>query len=250
MREDLGSVLVLMPAFNEEATVGDVVRAARRCGHDVCVIDDGSLDATAQRAEDAGADVLRLPVNLGVGGALRCGFRHAIAGGYDVVVQVDADGQHDANSVELLLETMRTTGAHIVIGSRFVGEEAEYEVGSGRRLAMRILARRVSRAAGKPLTDVTSGFRAIRRPLLDEFAANYPVEYLGDTVEALVLAASRKAIIEERPITMSQREHGRPSAGIVASVWYIVRVMTAIELQHGRKARRQPALPSDHGVVP
>jgi glycosyltransferase involved in cell wall biosynthesis len=243
-------ILVVVPAFNEEASVGGVVAAARACGYDVCVVDDGSSDATALRATEAGAIVVRLPVNLGVGGALRCGFRLAVQRDYDAIVQVDGDGQHDPRDVSALLDTMRETGADIVIGSRFAAETSTYEVGTGRRLAMRILARRVSRSAGHPLTDVTSGFRAIRRPLLDAFANDYPVEYLGDTVEALVLAAGLGFRIEERAITMTYRETGTASAGVFASAWYIVRVMTAIELMHGRRRAQPPPLPSDHGVLP
>ncbi|WP_199223898.1 glycosyltransferase family 2 protein [Paraconexibacter algicola] len=243
-------MLILMPAYNEERSVAAVVTRAREAGYDVCVVDDGSADRTAQEAAMAGADVVRLPLNLGVGGALRCGFRRALDGGYDVVVQVDADGQHDPGRVAALLETMVASGADIVVGSRFAEGSEHFDVTGGRRFAMRVLARRVSRAAGQPLTDVTSGFRAIRRPLLDDFADDYPVEYLGDTVEALVLAAARGAVIAERPVGMSQREHGTGSAGVLASIWYIVRVLAAIELMHGRRRRQPPALPSDHGGKP
>jgi len=250
MREAVHRILVVVPAFNEEASVAAVVASARNYGYDVCVVDDGSTDATAPRAAAAGATVLRLPVNLGVGGALRCGFRHAVLQGYDAVAQVDADGQHDPGDVADLFATMNDSGADIVIGSRFADGDDAYVVGRGRRLAMRVLARRVSRVAGHPLSDVTSGLRAIRRPLLDVFAADYPVEYLGDTVEALVLAASQGFVIVERPTRMTHRETGAASASVLASIWYIVRVLTAIELMHGRRRGQPPAIPSDHGARP
>jgi glycosyltransferase involved in cell wall biosynthesis len=231
----LGQVLLVIPALDEELSVGAVVRAGRELGYDICVVDDGSVDRTAERAAHAGAHVLRLPVNLGVGGALRCGFRWALARGYEVVVQVDADGQHDPAQVNALLEALRETGADMVVGSRFAPGAGYYQVGRARRVAMRTLSARVRRVAGVHVRDSSSGFRAIRRPLLDRFAAEYPVEYLGDTVEALIEAGRAGASIVELPITMTQRAHGRGRAGAIASLWYVARVIIAIELQYKRR---------------
>jgi glycosyltransferase involved in cell wall biosynthesis len=230
-------VLIIVPALNEEQSVSSVVAATRGLGYDVCVVDDGSTDATGVRAREAGAIVLTVPLNLGVGGALRCGFRWALTNGYDAVVQVDADGQHDPTEVAALLETMRETEADMVIGSRFAEGAGAYEVRSARRFAMGLLARRVERTIGTKVADSTSGFRAIRRPLLDQFAASYPVEYLGDTVEALIEAGRAGHKIVERPISASPRSHGSGSAGTFASIWYIARVLIAIELMHNRRLR-------------
>jgi glycosyltransferase involved in cell wall biosynthesis len=242
-----GSVLLVMPALNEERSVGGVVRASRRLDYDVCVVDDGSIDSTAERAADAGAHVLRLPVNLGVGGALRCGFRWALHHGYDTVVQVDADGQHDPGQVEVLLEALHDSGADMVIGSRFADGAGPYQVHGARRLAMRILSARVRRVAGVRVLDSSSGFRAIRRPLLDRFAADYPVEYLGDTVEALIEAGCAGARIVEHPIAMTPRANGSGSAGSIASLWYVLRVIVAIELLHNRRpARSRNALDASY----
>jgi glycosyltransferase involved in cell wall biosynthesis len=241
-------VLILVPALNEERTVGDVVAATRTLGYDVCVVDDGSTDATAPTARAAGAIVLELPLNLGVGGALRCGFRWALAHRYDVVVQLDADGQHDPRDAAALLERMRTTGADMVVGSRFVDGAGTYAVRGARRFAMTVLARRAARVTGTYVIDSTSGFRAIRRPLLDRFAADYPVEYLGDTVEALIEAGRAGARIVEHPISASPRAFGSGSAGVLASSWYVARVLLATELMHNRRRRRVQSLPSTHGV--
>lgn len=237
-------VLVVIPAFNEERTVAEIVRRTLACGLRACVVDDGSTDATSEQARAAGATVLRLPLNLGVGGALRCGFRFALAQGYDAVVQVDADGQHDPTQVGVLLHVLADTGADMVIGSRFAKGAGAYAVGGVRRLAMRALARRAAKATGLRVTDTTSGFRAIRRPLLDRFAADYPVEYLGDTVEALIEAGRAGARIVEHPIAMSAREHGNSSAPRLASLWYMVRVLIAIDLMHDRNRRRPLRLPT------
>lgn len=222
--------LVVVPAFNEELAVGRVVETARALGYPVCVVDDGSRDHTAAVAERAGAMVLRLPLNLGVGGALRCAFRHAVASGYNVVVQVDGDGQHNPAEIPGLLDKLRQTQADMVIGSRFLSPDNRYVVRSPRRLVMGLLARRASAAVGSRITDATSGFRAIQSPLLNFFARDYPVEYLGDTFEALVSAGRRGARVVEHPINASRRQHGTPSAGLLASGWYVLRVLTAATL--------------------
>jgi glycosyltransferase involved in cell wall biosynthesis len=198
-------------------------------------VDDGSTDETAERAAEAGAQVLRMPVNVGVGGALRCGFRWALSHGYDTVVQCDADGQHDPDQVGGLLAALVDSDADMVIGSRFVEGAATYRVRGARRLAMKALSARVGRVAGVKIRDSSSGFRAIRRPLLDRFAAEYPVEYLGDTVEALIDAGCAGATIIEHPIAMASRTHGKGSAGALTSLWYVLRVIVAIELLHKRR---------------
>lgn len=231
------NVVAIVPAFNEEATVGAVVERLLQAGIPACVVDDGSSDATAARAREAGATVLQLPINLGVGGALRCGFRWAIAAGFEVAVQVDADGQHDPSQVRQLLDGLEAAGADIAVGSRFLEGSGEYAVSRGRRFGMQVLSRRVKAATGQTVHDATSGFRAIKRPLLDRFAEDYPVEYLGDTVEALILAGQFGCTVVEVPVGMSQRQHGEPSANTLASIWYVARVLLAIELMHRRRAR-------------
>lgn len=243
-------VLLIVPALNEAPTVGIVVETARSYGFHVCVVDDGSTDETAAVAERAGAVVLRLPVNLGVGGALRCGFRFALSKGYDTVVQVDADGQHDPLQASVLLDAMRERDADLVIGSRFADGAGDYEVRGLRRLAMMSLAWRAERLTGVRIVDSTSGFRAIRRPLLDRFASDYPVEYLGDTVEALIDAGRVGATIVEQPIAMSPRAHGTGSAGVLASLWYVLRVLIAIELVHKRRAVRRLSTHNSYGQLP
>ena len=223
-------VLVVIPAFNEEASVGHVVSAVAAAGFRPLVVSDGSSDGTVAAAVSAGAIVIDLPVNLGVGGALRAGFRYAVRSSYKTVVQCDADGQHPAEEIRLLLDALDSHGADMVVGSRFAGRRS-YRVSLGRRLAMRALGAFAARATGSSISDATSGFRAIRSPLLDAFAESYPSEYLGDTVEALVMAGRAGYRVVEVPVAMSTRAHGSPSAGTMAAVWFTVRVAVAVLLR-------------------
>ncbi len=245
MTSSTDGVLVIMPAFNEQASVGSVVTDVRREGYPVVVVDDGSTDRTADAATGAGAEVLRLPFNLGVGGALRAGFRLAQTRGFEIVVQVDADGQHDPREISPLVMQLRAGGLDMVVGSRFADGSDAYAVGRWRRLAMSTLSRRATRATGVELSDATSGFRVIGPRLLERFAHNYPVEYLGDTVEALVIAGESGSRIAERPVHMHDRSAGVASAGPVASAWYVVRVLVAIELMRGRRPDPPPPLPNE-----
>jgi glycosyltransferase involved in cell wall biosynthesis len=227
-------VLVVVPAWNEEASIADVVSEVRDTlagadvDADVLVVDDGSIDRTGVRAREAGAVVARLPYNLGVGGAMRLGFRYAVEHDYDTVVQIDADGQHDPAFVSQLLERI-AAGADLVIGSRFAGV-GEYRVRGPRRWAMSLLSSVLSRLAGTRLTDTTSGMRASSRRLVELFATHYPVEYLGDTVETLAMAARRDFRIEQVPVAMRVRKTGRPSHTPVKATVYLVRALVTLVL--------------------
>nr|WP_037320292.1 glycosyltransferase family 2 protein [Amycolatopsis orientalis] len=233
-------VLIVMPALNEQASVGAVISQVKRSlpGMDVLVVDDGSSDDTAKLARAAGAEVARLSVNLGVGGAMRTGFRYAAARGYDVVVQVDADGQHDPDEVGALLDAL--DDADIAIGSRFAGK-GSYKASGPRKYAMVVLSLVFSRLGKTKLTDVTSGFKAMGPKAIKLFAAYYPAEYLGDTVESLVLAIRAELKIKEIPVIMRERAGGTPSHSPVKSAVYLGRAGLALLLA---LVRRRPAVDS------
>lgn len=222
-------VLVVVPALNEAATVGHVVNEIRAALPEVTVlvIDDGSTDRTARVAREAGALVVPLPYNLGVGGAMRAGFRFAERRGFAAVVQIDADGQHDPAYLPRLLEALEH--ADVVVGARFAGE-GDYVVRGPRSWAMRVLSRLVGRIVGAPLTDVTSGFRAANRRALRVFARHYPAEYLGDTVESLVIAHRAGLRVAQVPVAMRVRQHGVPSQRVFGSVTYLGRASAALLL--------------------
>lgn len=217
--------LVIIPAFNEEATVGTVVQEVIAGGFDVLVVDDGSMDKTAHAAQMAGSAVVSLPVNLGVGGALRTGFKFAVAHGYDNVVQCDADGQHPPVAIQGLVDAAKERDSHLLVGSRFADGGATMPVGPARRLVMRYLARAASKATGAPITDATSGFRVISEPLLSEFALTFPVDYLGDTYEALIAAGRGGYRVAEVPAPIVQREVGVSSATPGAAIRFIARAV-------------------------
>jgi glycosyltransferase involved in cell wall biosynthesis len=214
--------LAIVPALNEADSIENVIKEVLAADLDCLVIDDGSRDQTAAIVRTTEAQLLQLPINLGVGGALRAGFRFAVSHGYSEIVQIDGDGQHIASEVSRLIAAADRSGADMVVGSRFAGNEQQYQVSRVRRACMSVLARRV-RSAGLEISDATSGFRLIREPLLSQFARDFPAHYLGDTFEALVVAGRRGYVVLEVPVEMRQRQGGRPSADITALVRSMVR---------------------------
>lgn len=223
------SVLVIVPAWNEERNVGTTVReilAADQRFH-VAVVDDGSTDDTGRVAAEAGAIVLSLPFNLGVGGAMRTGFTYALREGYQRAIQVDADGQHNPADIDKVLAGLAQ--ADISIGARF-SEVGDYEVRGPRKWAMKFLASVLSRVARTRLTDVTSGFRAAGPRAIRQYVRYYPAEYLGDTLDSLVAACHAGLSVTQVPVAMRPRRHGNPSQGPVGSAVYLLRSVFALGL--------------------
>ena len=217
---------VIIPAFNEADALPAVLAdlAAHVPDHHVIVVDDGSTDGTHLAAVDGGATCLRLPFNLGIGGALRLGFRHAVREGYDRAYQFDADGQHDATQVPALLVAL--DDADMVIGSRFADDRG-YEVGRSRGVAMALLRRLVGAISGQRFSDTSSGFRAFRRPVLEFFATEYPMEYM-ESVEALGLAVRHGFTVHEVPVTMRDRSAGTASNRNLRLVYHFVRLLIVL----------------------
>ena len=237
MAEPGERTLIIVPAWNEARNVGNTVREIldNISQMDVVVVDDGSTDATAVEAEAAGATVLSLPFNMGVGGAMRTGFTYAQRLGYDCAIQVDADGQHDPTDILRVLEGLRV--ADISIGARFA-DSGDYTVRGPRRWAMKFLAGVLSRVAKTRLTDVTSGFRAANRRAIDQYVHYYPAEYLGDTVDSLVSALHAGLTVTQVPVAMRARVHGRPSQNPLEATVYLLRSVFALSLALLRGQRR------------
>jgi glycosyltransferase involved in cell wall biosynthesis len=227
-------VLIVIPAWNEQACIADVIREVRGelPGVGVLVVDDGSTDHTAAVASGAGATVARLPYNLGVGGAMRLGYRYGYEQGYDVVVQVDADGQHDPRYVPKLIDALDE--ADFVIGARFAGE-GDYTVKGPRKWAMMMLSTVLSWLGHTRLTDTTSGFRAANRRTVELFARWYPAEYLGDTIEVLVRLLRNGYKVRQVPVTMRPRQAGTPSHSPIRSTIYLARAFFILALSMVRR---------------
>jgi glycosyltransferase involved in cell wall biosynthesis len=245
--------LAVVPAYNEAHTVADVVQALHREAptFDVVVIDDGSTDDTASRAEHAGARVLRLPFNLGIGGAVQAGFTYAQEQGYDYMVQVDGDGQHDAGEIATLQTAMaETPDVDMICGSRFATDTG-YIAPVGRRTGIQIFAFLLSRLVGQPVTDPTSGFRLYNSRAIQLFARDYPHDY--PEVEAVLMLHHHRLRMREVAVRMFQRDGGVSSIRSGKSAYYMVKVLLALFVG---LARERPVpepgdaapVAADHGI--
>jgi glycosyltransferase involved in cell wall biosynthesis len=240
--------LVVVPAYNEVHTVASVVRAVRRDapGWDVLVVDDGSTDATGASAEEAGARVVRHPFNLGIGGAVQSGFRYAREGGYDRMVQVDADGQHDPKEIKRLVRLHEAEpDLDMVCGSRFLSEDYRYPAPISRRTGIHLFAFLLSRIVGQRISDPTSGFRLYNRRAIELFARDYPHDY--PEVEAVLMLHHHRLVMREVPVRMYERGGGRSSIGSGKSIYYMVKVLLAIGV--GLVRRRPIVVPGDAAPV-
>ena len=229
--------LVIIPAFNEEASLPAVLDDLRRRwpGYDVLVVDDGSTDQTAKVARTAGVTVASLPYNLGIGGALRTGFRYAVQNGYDRGIQFDADGQHESSEIPALLQALED-GADMVVGSRFADRRSRYNVGRVRGGAMRLLSVGVRLLLGRSFTDTSSGFRAFSRRALEYFAQTYPVDYM-DSVEALLLACYAGLKVTEIPTLMHSRTAGVASTRSLRLAYHFIRLAVVMLASASRRGR-------------
>jgi len=221
------SILIIIPAFNEEASIANVIASVRRCvpGADIVVINDGSTDRTRSIAEGLGVVVLNHIYNLGIGATMQTGYKYAVAGGYDLSVQFDGDGQHPAEQIKDIIRPVLDGKADLVVGSRFLGE-GNYRPSIARGAGMAFFSRLVSAILKERLTDTTSGFRAAGRECINYFSSRYPDDY--PEVEALVLLHKKGFSIMEVPVTMTERAGGRSSITPLRSVYYMVKVLLAI----------------------
>ncbi len=225
-------MLVIVPAYNEVLSVGRVVEELARAGNcDLLVVDDGSTDRTAESVPPH-ATVVRLPFNLGIGGAMQTGYRYAAEHGYSVAVQVDGDGQHPADQVAELVARLGETGADLVLGSRFL-EETGYRLSPARTVGVAVLRGLLCLLTGRTYTDCTSGFRAANRRVIEAFAHWYPDDYPEPEVILLLHRAGFR--IEETAVRMSERTTGRSSIPNAQGIFYVLKVCFALLLDLVRR---------------
>lgn len=224
---ELQSLLVVVPAYNEQASIATVVREVREAlpGVPVVVIDDCSADGTATLARDAGAEVLSLPHHLGLGGAVQAGYMLAYELGYQYVIRIDGDGQHDPRDIPLLFRTLRDSDCQMVIGSRFLDADASH-TSFMRKAGVRFFRAVLRPILGKPVRDPTSGFVGVNRAALEVFSKSFPLEY--PEIEALVVLQRRAFQFVEVPVRMRPRLGGRSSITAVKSVYYILHVLLGV----------------------
>jgi glycosyltransferase involved in cell wall biosynthesis len=242
------SYLAVVPAYNEASTIADVIQALheRAPRFHVLVVDDGSTDSTASAAMLAGARVLRLPFNLGIGGAVQAGFVYARDEAYDYMAQVDADGQHEPAELRKLIQAMgEEPEVDMVCGSRFLTQDYRYPAPISRRTGIHVFAALLSRIVEGRVSDPTSGFRLYNRRAIELFARDYPHDY--PEVEAVLMLHHHRLRMREVPVQMYARGGGVSSISTGKSAYYMVKVLLALVVG---LARRRPVVePGDKAPV-
>lgn len=229
--------LVIIPAYNEQSSIVDVVHQVQAAGFDYVVVNDGSTDNTLAVCREHGFSVLNLPENLGIGGAVQAGHKYALREGYDIDIQFDGDGQHEAACLQELTQAIED-GADLVIGSRFLGNENQFKSTFMRRVGIRWLSIVLGIFGGK-VSDPTSGFRACGRKAIELFSDEYPMDY--PEPESIVSAIAQGLVVREHPVIMHERQSGVSSIGPLSSVYYMIKVTLAILIMgySGGLARRK-----------
>ena len=224
-------VLMIIPAYNEEGNILNTVNSIKKLKKDkdykidYVVINDGSIDNTLKTCIDNNINYISLVRNLGIGGAVQTGYKYAYYKGYDIAIQFDGDGQHDANYINNLIKEI-DKGYNFVIGSRFVSELSDFKSTGGRRLGIKILSALIKICTGKKIYDVTSGFRAADKKIIREFANSYPLEY--PEPETLAVLSKKGYKIKEIPVKMLERKHGKSSINLTKSLYYMFSVSISI----------------------
>lgn len=231
-------VLVIIPAYNESESIAKVVEDVRsNVDYDFVIVNDGSRDDTVSICRDLGVAVVDLPLNLGIGGAVQTGYKYAYRNGYDVAIQFDGDGQHDARFLVWLVEALSEKHANLVIGSRFVEKgEKGFKSTIMRRVGIRWLSSFIRMFSGMRITDPTSGFRAADRSAISFFCENYPIDY--PEPESIVALNAEGLTVAEVPVSMRERQGGSSSIKALSSIYYMVKVSLAVAIQSSRREKK------------
>lgn len=218
-------VLLVIPAYNEEDCIESVVQSITTTQYDYIIVNDGSNDRTLQICRENGFNVLNLPRNLGIGGAVQAGHKYALENGYDVDIQFDGDGQHDLSCIPLLLQEIENK-ADLVVGSRFIEDGGGFKSTFMRRVGIKWLSGLLRILYNRKITDPTSGFRACGRKALELFSYTYPMDY--PEPESIAEALNHKLDVREVPVTMNERVGGSSSIRAISSIYYMIKVSLAM----------------------
>lgn len=226
--------LIIIPAYNESENIVKTVNAIKENakGFDYVIINDCSTDKTRDICEENHFNIINLPINLGIGGAVQTGYRYAYEEGYDIAVQVDGDGQHDPHFLNRMVEYLESSGSDMVIGSRFINKEG-FQSSGARRIGIKYFTILIQALTGKKITDPTSGLRMVNRGIIEIFAYDYPKDY--PEPESVVTVLRRRKKVEEIPVIMKAREGGVSSISPKKSVYYMLKVSLAILIECIRK---------------
>ena len=221
------NLLIIIPAYNEQENIIRTIQDIEQNVPDASyiVINDCSSDNTREVLRSYRASYLDVPVNLGIGGGVQTGYRYAVEHGYDIAVQFDGDGQHDAQYISGLIAPIESGQADVVIGSRFIANEG-FQSSAMRRLGINFLSGLIHLLCGIKVKDVTSGMRAVNRKMMEEFSANYAQDY--PEPEAILVSGLMGARIQEVPVQMRERQGGTSSINAMRSVYYMIKVSTAL----------------------
>jgi glycosyltransferase involved in cell wall biosynthesis len=222
-------ILVVVPAFNEEQTIREVIRNIRSHlpGADILIVDDGSNDATGTIAREEKVLLLEHPYNMGIGATMQTGFHYAVQKGYDIAVQIDGDGQHNPASLSSIVQPILDGESNLVIGSRYLQRKG-FQSTFLRKLGIRFFSLLIWVFIGRKVTDPTSGFRAMDRKVIELFSRDYPSDY--PEVEALISAYKNGLVFEEIPTVMNHRQGGISSIGILSALYYMVKVTLSVSI--------------------
>lgn len=218
-------VLIIIPAYNEEASIKTTVESVKALGYDYVVVNDGSSDQTLKVCQENDYNLLNLTINLGIGGAVQAGHKYAYEHGYDIDVQLDGDGQHDPAFIEKLVKQI-ALGADLVIGSRFIENTEGFQSTALRRLGINWLSRWIRLLTKEKITDPTSGFRACGPKAIELFCSVYPIDY--PEPDSIATALRNGLSVKEMPVIMRERQGGSSSIGGFSSIYYMIKVTLAI----------------------
>ena len=233
-------VLLIIPAYNESKSIASVVQRIVQQGYDYVVINDGSTDDTLEICKKNNLNVIDLPHNLGIGGAVQTGYKYAFRNNYDIAMQIDGDDQHDISYIPLLVHEIEN-GADLAIGSRFLGEKGGFKSTFMRRVGIKWLSGLIYILYRKRITDPTSGFRASGKKALALFATNYPVDY--PEPESIAELLNHRLSIVEVPVSMVERTEGKSSINALNSIYYMIKVTLAILINSvANPAKKRDAL--------